>query len=40
MASNSPKITDSVQFPAQKNLTKTFYGVGVAGIIASWLVTS
>ncbi len=35
MASNSPKITDSVQFPAQKNLTKTFYGVGVAGIIAS-----
>lgn len=35
MASNSPQITDSVQLPAQKDLSKTFFGVGIAGLIAS-----
>ncbi|WP_069133281.1 hypothetical protein [Rhodohalobacter halophilus] len=35
MASHSPNITDSVQFPAQKDLSKTFYGVGIVGLIAS-----
>lgn len=35
MASNSPNLAESVQFPAQKNVTKTFYGIGIVGIIAS-----
>ncbi len=35
MASNSPKLADSVQFPAHKDATKAFYGVGIAGLIAS-----
>ncbi|NBC25977.1 MAG: hypothetical protein GVY08_03880 [Bacteroidetes bacterium] len=35
MASHSPKLTDSVQLPSQVDLTKTFYGVGVVGLIAS-----
>lgn len=35
MASNSPKLTDSVQLPEKMDLTKTFYGVGIAGLIAS-----
>src|SRR6056297_4311858 len=35
MASNSPKLADSIQFPAQKDATKAFYGVGIVGLIAS-----
>lgn len=35
MASNSPKLTDSVQLPSQADFTKLFYGVGIAGLIAS-----
>jgi len=35
MASSSPKLTDSVQFPAELDVAKTFYGVGVVGLIAS-----
>lgn len=35
MASTSPKLTDSVQLPSQIDLTKLFYGVGIAGLIAS-----
>ncbi|MFU8811531.1 MAG: hypothetical protein ACNA78_01115 [Balneolaceae bacterium] len=35
MASNSPKLTDSVQFPSQLDTTRTFYGVGAVGLIAS-----
>jgi len=35
MASNSPKLADSVQFPAQKDATKAFFGVGIVGLIAS-----
>ncbi len=35
MASNSPQLADSVQFPAQKDATKALYGVGVVGLIAS-----
>jgi hypothetical protein len=35
MASSSPNITDSVQFPAQMDVAKTFYGVGIVGLIAS-----
>lgn len=35
MASNSPNLTDSVQFPAQIDATKTFFGIGVVGLIAS-----
>lgn len=35
MASHSPQLTDSVQLPSQVDLTKTFFGVGVAGLIAS-----
>lgn len=35
MASSSPKITDSVQFPANMDLAKTFYGAGIVGLIAS-----
>lgn len=32
---NSPNLADSVQFPEKLDLTKTFYGVGVVGLIAS-----
>ena len=35
MASSSPTITDSVKFPAQMDIAKTFYGIGVVGLIAS-----
>jgi hypothetical protein len=35
MASSSPNITDSVQFPAQLDVAKTFYSVGVVGLVAS-----
>lgn len=35
MASNSPNLTDSVQFPAQIDATKTFLGIGIVGLIAS-----
>src|SRR6056297_1131337 len=35
MASNSPKLADSVQFPAQNDATKAFFGVGIVGLIAS-----
>jgi hypothetical protein len=35
MASSSPTLTDSVQFPAQLNVAKTFYGIGIVGLIAS-----
>ncbi|MEX0822771.1 MAG: hypothetical protein WD008_00195, partial [Balneolaceae bacterium] len=35
MASNSPNITDSVQFPAELKVAKTFYGIGAVGLIAS-----
>ncbi|CAN5419520.1 hypothetical protein BH23BAC3_BH23BAC3_17680 [soil metagenome] len=35
MASNSPKLTDSVQLPSQADFTKLFYGVGIAGLIVS-----
>ena len=35
MASNSPKLTDSVQLPSNLDATKTFYGIGAAGLIAS-----
>ncbi len=35
MASTSPKITDSVQFPTNLDVAKTCYGFGIAGLIAS-----
>lgn len=35
MASHSPKLTDSVQLPSQVDLSTIFYGVGIAGLIAS-----
>lgn len=35
MASSSPTLTDSVQFPAHLNVAKTFYGIGIVGLIAS-----
>lgn len=35
MATNSPKLTDSVQFPDKLDLSKTFYGIGAVGLIAS-----
>jgi len=35
MASTSPKLTDSVQFPSNLDVAKTFYGFGVVGLIAS-----
>lgn len=37
MASSSPKLTDSLQLPAKLNMTKTFYAVGIAGLIASFV---
>jgi hypothetical protein len=37
MASHSPQLTDSVQLPAQVDLTKTFFGVGIVGLIASFV---
>jgi len=35
MASHSPKLTDSLQLPSQLDATKTFYGIGAFGLIAS-----
>ena len=35
MATDSPKITDSLEFPAQIDTSKTLYGVGIVGLIAS-----
>ena len=35
MASTSPKITDSVQFPENLDVSKAFYGFGIVGLIAS-----
>jgi hypothetical protein len=37
MASSSPKLTDSIQFPEGLYVTKTCYGVGVVGLIASFI---
>jgi len=37
MASTSPKLTDSVQFPSNLDVAKTFYGFGVVGLIASFV---
>lgn len=37
MASTSPKITDSVQFPTNLDVVKTCYGFGIAGLIASFV---
>jgi hypothetical protein len=31
----SPKLTDSVKFPAEMDITKTLFGVGITGLIAS-----
>src|SRR5690554_1602940 len=35
MASSSPKLSDSLQLPANLNMSKTFYAVGIVGLIAS-----
>ncbi|MEX0646665.1 MAG: hypothetical protein WEA56_02175 [Balneolaceae bacterium] len=35
MATNSPKLTDSVQLPDRLDISKTFYGIGAVGLIAS-----
>ncbi len=35
MATDSPKLTDSVEFPSELNVTKVLFGVGTAGLIAS-----
>ncbi len=35
MASSSPNLTDSVQFPAQRDVAKTFFSIGIVGLIAS-----
>lgn len=35
MASTSSKITDSLQFPSNLDVTKTCFGVGIVGLIAS-----
>ena len=32
---SKPTITDALEFPSDLNVTKTFFGVGVAGLIAS-----
>jgi hypothetical protein len=37
MASTSPKLTDSVQLPANMDVAKTFYGFGIVGLIASFV---
>lgn len=37
MASHSSKLTDSVQFPANLDVSKTFYGFGAVGLIASMI---
>jgi hypothetical protein len=37
MASSSPKLTDSIQFPAGLDVTKVCYGVGAVGLIASFI---
>ncbi len=35
MATSSPKLTDSVEFPSGIDTTKTLFGVGIVGLIAS-----
>lgn len=35
MASTSPKITDSFQFPENLDVSKTFFGFGAVGLVAS-----
>jgi len=35
MATSSPKFTDSVEFPSGIATTKTLFGIGIAGLIAS-----
>lgn len=35
MASTSPKITDSFQFPENLDVSKPFFGLGIVGLIAS-----
>jgi hypothetical protein len=35
MATSSPKITDSLQFPEHIQTTKVLYGIGIVGLIAS-----
>jgi len=37
MASSSPKLTDSLQFPTSLDVTKICYSVGVVGLIASFI---
>lgn len=37
MASNSPKLTDSLQFPSNLDVTKTCYAFGIVGLIASFV---
>jgi hypothetical protein len=35
MATSSPKLTESIEFPAGIDTTKTLFGVGIVGLIAS-----
>ncbi len=35
MATSSPKLTDSIEFPAELDTNKTLFGVGIVGLIAS-----
>jgi hypothetical protein len=35
MATSSPKITDSLEFPSDLDTNKTLFGVGIVGLIAS-----
>jgi len=35
MATSSPKISDSLRFPESLEITKTLYGIGIVGLIAS-----
>ncbi len=35
MATSSPKISDSLRFPENLEITKTLYGIGIVGLIAS-----
>lgn len=37
MDSHSPKLTDSVSLPEHLDATKTFIGIGVVGLIASFV---
>ena len=32
---SKPKITDTLEFPSDKNLTKALFGVGIVGLVAS-----